>query len=1332
MSNEPSYVNEFEDEVVITPSTPKTLSNNVEIEKDSWLANNLNRLMISISVIWFAIVLVYITKFFGWSNLFLMMPNEFGGFLAGVTLPLAVIWIVVAYIDRGTGFKKEAKFLRAYMNQLVFPEEGSAQTAKAMADAIRSQIVELQQVTKVATKQTDIIKNELSARVDDFARLVSILDNYSGKSMTEVAETVDTLVKSFEYVTATATGTTDNFKDTIADFSVAANTIQKEMHSLLSSLLPKLQELDQGSLRLEKLVADNEARMVKANDVLLDFGAKSSTNMEYVTDLLNNQMSKINNASLSVVDEYNGMEKLLDNSLTKVDTVLKNQSKVVLEHVDLLNKKSDFFVKKISDHGDVINIEMEKILARTSGIEESIAIQIRDLDKVAKEVDGSMRYVEDSINEQIVNLDEKSKYAVSSLKTVVDKFENEISRISDITDTSIGQAEGLSSDIEAKNSKLQAVSETIVAELKALSQELEANASQIKLQSEESVARFSEVDVIMKKNAEALTEVTSVVVSQSKIGETSLAQQQRHIADSINKLEATKGELKRQIDELTRSATIVNQEAESSLVKLRQQLDEAITTSEEVNKKSKNIVEELQHQAGSFEDTTTKALAKATKVEEIIANQNRRLENISDILTTRTESVADALDKHSKLVEDATSASEKTHANILSSFESQSVLLNSVAENTVSYVSDVVQALDEKAETINLLFKHQENEFKDICERISENTGNIGASLKQNLNTIEQSSDRIFARMELLEEDINKRSDVLLQNTNHTIDKLSDVDKAIVERSKNISDFAKDSSHKLVEITDNFKSSMNTFGSIVKEVKEESNAVTTNLLGNFNRVKEVNNTLVQETQNISNIIDNTIKTVDTAIDRTKSKVDNITETFDNQKENLSDIMNVLATQTRLGEASLSQQYKILSDVSTDVAKKINDINNKFKDNTDKVFETSGKIAYEIDVLGNKLVKIGEDIAKSSKSTVKDVEQVNMSLNNCAENLAQAAKESTVKVGDAIKGYEDHIARFNTVTSEASSGVVEISGLITEQSDKMIKISEDTKELVECFNVVLNDTSLQLSNRANYAYDKVKGLGESFKTLSMQLEESAKTSSKHMENSGDKLRASIGEIASNAERIAEEIRSSSDVLEKQSQTLAAASEGTLKKVGEVMDFLKKSTTDFVKKTDEITTKSASLNDTFNKQLDVLSITSKKADTKIKELEKGLSSAELDSFFKSATKIVEQLEAMSVDINRLYSPDTEDELWKKYYNGDSSAFVRHLSKVMTKKQIASIRDLFEKNADFRTFVTRYISEFEYVLEKAKKNEKSSLLLSVLSGSDIGKIYYTLVKALDKLDA
>ena len=70
-------------------------------------------------------------------------------------------------------------------------------------------------------------------------------------------------------------------------------------------------------------------------------------------------------------------------------------------------------------------------------------------------------------------------------------------------------------------------------------------------------------------------------------------------------------------------------------------------------------------------------------------------------------------------------------------------------------------------------------------------------------------------------------------------------------------------------------------------------------------------------------------------------------------------------------------------------------------------------------------------------------------------------------------------------------------------------------------------------------------------------------------------------------------------------------------------------------------------------------------------------------------------------------------------------------MTKSQINAIRKEYEDNADFRSLVNRYVADFETLISKAKGNERAGVLLSVISGSDVGKVYYVIAKALDKLN-
>ena len=461
------------------------------------------------------------------------------------------------------------------------------------------------------------------------------------------------------------------------------------------------------------------------------------------------------------------------------------------------------------------------------------------------------------------------------------------------------------------------------------------------------------------------------------------------------------------------------------------------------------------------------------------------------------------------------------------------------------------------------------------------------------------------------------------------------------------------------------------------------------------------------------------------------ETDIIQESFNHQQDSLTDVVNVVSTQTRLGEAALAQQYKYLSDAADNVAQKMNEINARFKEGTDKVFENAEKIAYEVDVLGDRLIKTGEDIAKSSKQSIKNIEQANMALDQTAEDFSLVISKSQDKIGSVMQDYEKYIAGFNTITAEASTGVMEISGLINQQSDKMIKISEDTKQLVDAFNVVLNDTSMQLSKRANNAYDKVKGLGENLKTLSLQLEEATSMSAKHFENSGDKLRATIGEISANAERISNEIRSSGEVFLKQSGVLIAATEDTLHKVGEVMTSLDKNANEFNRRGTEALQNTATFSELYNKQMKILNDTSIKAEKEIKELEKRYQGMKTDTFLKDASAILEKMESISVDINRIFNPTAEEEIWKKYYNGDTSAFIRYLAKAMTKNQVLAIRKEFEENLDFRTLVTKYLKDFETLITKARANERSGILLSVISGADVGKLYYILAKSLDKLN-
>ncbi len=1298
--------------------------------KSPWASKNIYKIMLYFSIAWFLIVLLYVTKYFGWSNLFLMMPNEFGGFLAGVTLPLAAIWVIMAYIDRGTNFKNEAKFLRAYMNQLVYPEEGSAQTAKAMADAIRSQVVELQEVTKEANLQTLNIKKGLEVKIDEFSRLVGILDSYSSKTMNEFSGNVENMVKNFEYVNSASNQAAENLKGALSEFSEISHSISKDLNGLFNSITPQINELKISSQELNSLNEANLSKVEQSNQVLKDFADKTVNNINIISKGLFDQTNALQDVSQSAVNKVETLNLSLQGSVKELGKTLDAQTTFVANHIKSLEANNDALSKKMSAQGEFLDTEVKKVITRSSFVSESIDAHVANLNSIADNMVSNLDTSISIIKQSTEALEDNSKRSIDSLSNVVDTINISTTKADD-------NCAQISENFDAVDKKLKLKSEEWALMFKEVNQnsinvssDLADKAQELKNVSLQAIDDIKDVGQTMDKYSKDLTQTASLVVAQNKQSEVSLAQQQKNINTSIDALEVARTEIKKQIEELSRAALVINDEAVVAINNLKSQMQETLVASENVVQKTKTINSNLKEQSQEFEKSTNNTLSTMGNFNNMLNEHYKEINKTTENLEDKTAKISKTLEDQTKLVDETSEATSKKYDNILSLFSEQTNILNSVTQKTVNYVSDVVFSLDEKAETIVALFESQKSSFFDICDKLSQNTSTIAGSIKKHTQNLEITAQKAFDKINLLDEDIAKRADIIYQASNSNIEKISGVHKHLEESADAMLQKIAGVQNKFDDASKDMSNTLQSFDASIKTIEDTSIKSSQAIISSSDVLLQSNEKISQDTKEVFEMLGSHNNTLEGFLVRINAQAQNLKDVFENQKETLTDVVNSVATQARLGESSLSQQYKILSDASIEVSQKLNDIQEKFKNNVGTITDFSGKVAYEIDTLGDKLINISQDVEKSSKSAIKNVQGVSLSLSQCEEELNKTVTSSTKKVSEIASEYEKHISNFNTQTAEASTGVIEINNLILSQSDKMIKISEDTKDLVTCFNTVLNDTSQELSNRANFAFEKVKGLGENLKSLSNQLEESGKLGSKHLETSGDKLRAQMAEIVANAERISNSILGSGETFLKQSDVLVVATDDAVIKVNKVMDKLEETSKTFAVIGDVTTSQTANFAEIVDSQIKSLTQATGKADKKITELLSAYDNTTTDTFLKDASYVIETLEMSSVDIIKLLSPENVEELWKKYYNGDNSIFTRYLAKNLNKQQITAIKDAYKDNAEFRKVVTRYLSEYESLLEKAQRNERAGILLSIITSADIGKVYYIIAKALDKL--
>ena len=110
--------------------------------------------------------------------------------------------------------------------------------------------------------------------------------------------------------------------------------------------------------------------------------------------------------------------------------------------------------------------------------------------------------------------------------------------------------------------------------------------------------------------------------------------------------------------------------------------------------------------------------------------------------------------------------------------------------------------------------------------------------------------------------------------------------------------------------------------------------------------------------------------------------------------------------------------------------------------------------------------------------------------------------------------------------------------------------------------------------------------------------------------------------------------------------------------------------------------------------------------------------------------EPLSGISLDGARLIDTRAAEEAWDRYRRGDQNAFSRHIYTGHGPQMFEEIRRRYRVDADFRTTVDRYISEFERILSEANRDDHDDSVTRAYLGSENGKVYTMLAHAAGRL--
>lgn len=117
-------------------------------------------------------------------------------------------------------------------------------------------------------------------------------------------------------------------------------------------------------------------------------------------------------------------------------------------------------------------------------------------------------------------------------------------------------------------------------------------------------------------------------------------------------------------------------------------------------------------------------------------------------------------------------------------------------------------------------------------------------------------------------------------------------------------------------------------------------------------------------------------------------------------------------------------------------------------------------------------------------------------------------------------------------------------------------------------------------------------------------------------------------------------------------------------------------------------------------------------------------------KLSAKIIESLQAYSIDIAKVFAVEVPDDDWKAYLSGDRSLFARRMVKLSDRTTETKVAERFRTDGEFREATVRYLRGFESLLKLGLNGEQGQALGITLLSSDLGKLYVLLGKATERL--
>lgn len=713
--------------------------------------------------------------------------------------------------------------------------------------------------------------------------------------------------------------------------------------------------------------------------------------------------------------------------------------------------------------------------------------------------------------------------------------------------------------------------------------------------------------------------------------------------------------------------------------------------------------------------------AAASRVQDLTGHfQTAEKTLMHSVETTREEA-----ERLLGLTEERTRAIGRAGENLRRTTE----MIGGELDKRISEASMVSTLATERSKEVRQALAGAVEDIVAATNRAATGAGEVRDSLKARTEEIAGLSGEVASHGEKVSNALQRQAELLSETSREAVGRLADAGAAMQMRVGELSGASETAITKLDSVGQTLISRRQEVEESVGAIGGRIEGIGEALSSQVATLTEASDRVHQQIGAASSIFAERSKMLDAETRAVFDKLTALGERFDGILPKTTEAADHIGDNLSRVADTLDQRFTQLKEGARIATVALRGAGAVFSEQVSDLSEKSNTAGLQLREVSTTIERQAADVQLVTEQAIARIDSVRRSIDGQSQEVATAAQ----KIGSR---FEEISAAFSRQAEDATDRTERLAGRIAAISSEARREAREMSEAAVAASETAKERSIEVAGQTrallSEAHKAVDDLGNTAGRLASLIEDlQGRTRSTVTEllGAGRKVNEQATSIIGARTSIVAEIGNLVTTLQGQMQAMTLAAKQTRDTLSTSSEAIGKQTSSLVDQSSSATTRLEESVSVFNRQASALSRASQEAVDRAQLVRESESRMQRDAFLTSAKFVLESLNSLAIDVNRLLDDATPERAWKSFYAGDTGVFTRRLLGLRDQVSIDKIRNKFEADATFRGYVQRYVSQFEEMIDHASKRDPGNLLSSTLMTSDVGKVYLLLCGAIGR---